>query len=57
MRSQLLMVVLLQLHLEISKQVLFLLDGNVLVAHFRQGLYQSLLQYLFALRHIRIKSC
>lgn len=51
MRGQFLLVVLLQLHLEISKQVLFLLDENELVAHFRQGLYQSLLQYLFALCH------
>ena len=51
MRSQFLLVVLLQLHLEISEQILFLLDGNVLVTHLRQGFNQSLLQNLFALRH------
>ena len=38
MRSQFLLVVFLQLHLEISEQVIFLLYGNELVAHFRQGL-------------------
>ena len=39
MRSQFLLVVLFQLHFEISEQVLFFLDRNVLVVHFRQGFY------------------
>ncbi len=41
----------LQLSLEVGIQVIFLLDGNELVAHIRQGLDKSLLQYFFTLCH------
>ena len=51
MCCQLLPVMFFQLSLEVGIQVVFFLDGNELVAHIRQGLDESLLQYFFALCH------